>query len=421
MPLIDKVLPLIEGSDFYVSSNDLSELVVYSVQNGTVHKYASSVLMGSWQELDLTVEEFNLAQQDIIGIEGATFEDTDILILNKQDETRIIKMPETDVTYSPRSLYRLYWAYDTRKLYMNVADTWVTVGTMNHDLLDNVGTMSHEQLEEAISTIQEEIAGGVSTKIDSSEKGVANGVAQLNASGIVPSAQLPSYFDDDGMSYPIECIDGIAQLTSAKRQYILNTLLSSSITIKLPTTTEESYNIALILYSSVGLNLFFENNDIYWNTYPTIPAGRKGIIYFMFANNEWSAEYIQLVKFGTNYVVQKNITYGYIVQETNGALLVDSANWHNTTDFIPILSDSSYTITVNTLYNLRYTFYTSSKLYISGVMVAGATTYITILSPANATYIRFSADAYHGSPSSTWKFELGPIATGWVPAIEDSL
>lgn len=36
----------------------------------------------------------------------------------------------------------------------------------------------------------------ISSKISSSEKGVSNGVATLNGSGLVPSSQLPSYVDD---------------------------------------------------------------------------------------------------------------------------------------------------------------------------------------------------------------------------------
>ena len=49
------------------------------------------------------------------------------------------------------------------------------------------------------------------SKINNSEKGVANGVATLDGSGLVPSSQLPSYVDDVIESYPVS---GAAELSA---------------------------------------------------------------------------------------------------------------------------------------------------------------------------------------------------------------
>ena len=47
-------------------------------------------------------------------------------------------------------------------------------------------------LQNAFTAVGTAIKG----KISSSEKGVANGVATLDGTGKIPSAQLPSYVDD---------------------------------------------------------------------------------------------------------------------------------------------------------------------------------------------------------------------------------
>lgn len=44
--------------------------------------------------------------------------------------------------------------------------------------------------------IQSELAAGMADKVDISSIGIANGVAELDSNGKIPSAQLPSYVDD---------------------------------------------------------------------------------------------------------------------------------------------------------------------------------------------------------------------------------
>lgn len=54
-----------------------------------------------------------------------------------------------------------------------------SAGTYDHTLLSNIGNNSHAQIDEFINS-----------------KGVANGLASLNAQGFVENTQLPSYVDD---------------------------------------------------------------------------------------------------------------------------------------------------------------------------------------------------------------------------------
>lgn len=64
----------------------------------------------------------------------------------------------------------------------------------------------------------EELSSGLATKINSNEKGAANGVATLDASGQVPSSQLPSYVDDviEGYLYQSEFYEDSAHSDDKK-------------------------------------------------------------------------------------------------------------------------------------------------------------------------------------------------------------
>lgn len=65
-------------------------------------------------------------------------------------------------------------------------------GTTKSDVgLGNVDNTT--DLNKPISTATKAALDG---KVDTSQKGVANGIAQLNSNGVVPSSQLPSYVDD---------------------------------------------------------------------------------------------------------------------------------------------------------------------------------------------------------------------------------
>lgn len=69
------------------------------------------------------------------------------------------------------------------------------------------------------------VGTAVKGKIGSSEKGVANGVATLDGTGKIPSAQLPSYVDDvveyaTFASFPATGVAGILYIdVSENRQY----------------------------------------------------------------------------------------------------------------------------------------------------------------------------------------------------------
>lgn len=89
--------------------------------------------------------------------------------------------------------------------YIRVKDsvgTLRTLATLNNDVFTLAGSayptniLSDGTLSHNGNTIWDSANFDPSTKIDVSQKGVINGVATLDASGLVPSSQLPSYVDD---------------------------------------------------------------------------------------------------------------------------------------------------------------------------------------------------------------------------------
>lgn len=147
---IEGIIDLPNSSDVYVRQSPDSKIEVFALINGSIKKYASDINTGTWKELKFVEEEFNLAEKDIKALAGDFIEDLDIMLLQKNNEIRAIARPDETGTYSNSSPYRLFWAYDTKKLYINMADQWVFCGTLVHDLLDGVGKYSHEFIDEFI-------------------------------------------------------------------------------------------------------------------------------------------------------------------------------------------------------------------------------------------------------------------------------
>lgn len=85
----------------------------------------------------------------------------------------------------------------------NIAYHAGNIPTWNQDTTGNSGTATKLATARTINGVAFDGTANISinavdstARIASSEKGVANGVATLDASGLVPSTQLPSYVDD---------------------------------------------------------------------------------------------------------------------------------------------------------------------------------------------------------------------------------
>lgn len=75
----------------------------------------------------------------------------------------------------------------------------LTVGNISVTLYQRpAGGISRDDLSDDVQAS----LGKADTALQATEKGVANGLATLDANGLVPSSQLPSYVDDVIEAYP---------------------------------------------------------------------------------------------------------------------------------------------------------------------------------------------------------------------------
>ena len=109
--------------------------------------------------------------------------------------TKTITIPDANTTYSTasQSTEGLMSAADKKKLDGIAAGATANVGTITGITMNGAskGTSGIVDLGTVITAHQD-----ISGKLDTSLKGVARGIAELDENGRVPSSQLPSYVDD---------------------------------------------------------------------------------------------------------------------------------------------------------------------------------------------------------------------------------
>jgi hypothetical protein len=155
---IVNVLDLPQGQDFFLRQDNKSDLYLYTVKDGVAKLFKSTNTMGKWDTVDYQSVEFNTFEKDLTGLRGNEIGDTSVLVYRHGESMSILKMPQTNESYEYDNVYRLFWAVDTRILYMNICDNWEMIGTLRHDLLDNVGKLTHDELEAKIKDIEDKYA-----------------------------------------------------------------------------------------------------------------------------------------------------------------------------------------------------------------------------------------------------------------------
>lgn len=141
--------------------------------SGQPHLITAEVPLGGWESLvysdplaiapDTNVEHINIFQQP---------DDNLWLVWETKNTHRIAVTPDTGEIYDPESMYRLYYAVDTEKLYMNISETWQFIGSPN---LSNL--VGFEELTNSLKGITDSI-GDITTKLDS----VLNKVSTIETS-----------------------------------------------------------------------------------------------------------------------------------------------------------------------------------------------------------------------------------------------
>lgn len=155
MITIENVLDLPQGQDFYLRQDNKSALWLYTVQDGVAKLYKTDVVNGIWDTIDCKSQSFNTFEKDVLGLRGNEIGDVSVIVYKHDKSMSILKMPADTNKYVYDDTYRLYWAVDSRKLYMNIAKNWEMIGTLRHELMENIGTLSHDEIEAKLNEIEE--------------------------------------------------------------------------------------------------------------------------------------------------------------------------------------------------------------------------------------------------------------------------
>lgn len=177
---IEKIIDAPTGQDIFIRQDNNSNIIVYILDKGKVRSYSSPFDNGQWNELSLVQQDFTLNESGFIQMRGTYTGEIDIVYLTNRDDTRAFIWPNDGEEFVYDDPYRLYWATDTRKLYMNIANVWSMIGTLNHKLLDNVGTLTHEQIDEKLAYLDNKINSSASlTDFESTINSMSNNYENL--------------------------------------------------------------------------------------------------------------------------------------------------------------------------------------------------------------------------------------------------
>jgi len=180
----------------------------------------------------------------------------------------------------------------------------ITTGTLSRDTTGNAATATALQTARNINGVAFDGTADITINaVDStpriavSEKGAANGVATLNASGIIPAEQLPSYVDDvveyvNLAAFPVEgesskiyiaqdtssiyrwsgsqYIEISAQLSNSESATILATARSIS------ATGDATWSVLFNGSSDVTADIILANTGVVAGTYPKVTVDAKG-------------------------------------------------------------------------------------------------------------------------------------------------
>lgn len=140
---------IIDGGNSSAIIHNIDNTVdVFSNENGKLTYNRGSVPLGAWNLLKLENISTTITDSDVTHIRHTSIIDTlSIIVWTDGKSHRILVIPDDLPVYDPTSPYRLYWAVDTEKLYMNLSDTWQMIGTLNHSLMNGSGKYSHDTVD----------------------------------------------------------------------------------------------------------------------------------------------------------------------------------------------------------------------------------------------------------------------------------
>lgn len=130
-----------------------SNLVLFSTKNKKLAAQKGEVPLGVWEDLILAAEDVMVVHS--VDAIDTDFSETHELITYITDGYIYYYITPDDFKIKEnQSPYRLYYAIDTEKMYMNIGDVWVFVGSPTHQQLYDIGVNTHTQLDEKIANTE---------------------------------------------------------------------------------------------------------------------------------------------------------------------------------------------------------------------------------------------------------------------------
>lgn len=112
---------------------------------------------GLWDNIQFGNPTAIAPDTDVVDINMYHFHESNTwLVWESEKAHRFAVTPDDGDIYDPESMYRLYYAVDTEKLYMNISETWEFIGSPR---IENL--VGYEDLVESMSELNSKLAGVV--------------------------------------------------------------------------------------------------------------------------------------------------------------------------------------------------------------------------------------------------------------------
>lgn len=154
----------IEGSmqlevDYVVGHHTYNNVFyLYYVQNNNLYRMGAPTPLGDFTDLQFAAPELLVSGFNFNGLVVHRVQrDQYWFVFETDGDIWVAPYPDPSPPYLVDDPYRLYYATDTEKLYMNINQQWQFIGSLHHTLLYNIGIKTHEQLESKIALLEQRI------------------------------------------------------------------------------------------------------------------------------------------------------------------------------------------------------------------------------------------------------------------------
>lgn len=158
-------------------ANPIKGLVYYNTTDNDFYIYNGE----TWDSLTTGISDYNLLSNIPITVISNTF-----------------KLSKNPPTIDSMGVYKVSGSISIYSNLYNVRSGLIFYNDNNTIIIDgdNITLLHNEDGVVTSKTVLTEIPDLSDTYINNNQKGVANGIATLDDSGLIPSEQLPSYVDD---------------------------------------------------------------------------------------------------------------------------------------------------------------------------------------------------------------------------------